>query len=87
MTTPSSLVITEPSLRLFRSYLEKDFTKDELSDLANQFRAKALKETNTFYACVSEGLFLFPRLIELSRYDEILKFLLQSKEYNPPSLP
>ncbi len=83
MTTQSALVVTEPSLRLFTSYMKRSFTKDELVDLAYQFRAKTLQEINTFYACVSEGLFLFPRIIEFnnsSYYNQVLQYLLRDQK-------
>jgi hypothetical protein len=75
----SPIQINEPSLKLFSAYLEQPFTKEELANLADQFRRKTIEETKTFYGCVSEGLFLYPRMQDHSHYHEILQLLLKNK--------
>lgn len=73
--------VTDASLNLFNTYLGKNYTKDELTAIATDFRIKAWEQTGAVYTCVGQAMFLFPRTMEHSKYAEIVQLLKENKKY------
>jgi hypothetical protein len=73
------ITVTDVSLKLFNSYLAKNYTADELAAIATDFRKKAWEETGALYTCVGQAMFLFPRTMEHSKYPDIVQFLKENK--------